>query len=97
MIMHGPNGEAMPQEGVYLDVVAERRIVFTDAFAADWRPAGPFMVGIMEFAPEGDRTRYRGIARHWTAEAKAQHEVMGFAESWSKVAAQLEAVAKRLA
>lgn len=95
--MYGPEGEVMPNEGVYLEVVPERRIVFTDAFTHDWQPTGPFMVGIFELEPEGERTRYRGIARHWTAEAKTQHEAMGFAEGWEKVAEQWEAVAKRIA
>lgn len=95
--MYGPDREVMPNEGVYLEVVPERRIVFTDAFTHGWTPAGPFMVGTFEFEPEGERTHYRGTARHWTAEAKAQHEAMGFAEGWAKVAEQWEAVAKRIA
>ncbi|MEI9851301.1 MAG: SRPBCC family protein [Sphingomonas sp.] len=96
--MYGPNGEVAPNDGVYLEVIPERLIVFTDAFTRGWDPAGaPFMVGSFAFEPEGDRTRYRGCARHWTAEAKAQHEAMGFHQGWGKVAEQWEAVAKRLA
>jgi uncharacterized protein YndB with AHSA1/START domain len=97
LIMRGPNGEESPAEGVYLEVVPERRVVFTDAFAAGWQPQGPFMVGTMEFTPEGDRTRYRAGARHWTAEARDQHAAMGFETGWSTVADQLEEVARRLA
>ncbi len=95
--MYGPDGEVMPNEGVYLEVIPERRIVFTDAFKSGWNPAGPFMVGGFEFEPEGDQTRYRAWARHWTAEAKAQHEAMGFSAGWGKVAEQWEAVARRIA
>ncbi|MFD0946584.1 SRPBCC family protein [Sphingomonas canadensis] len=95
--MYGPNGEVMPQEGVYLEVVPLRRIVFTDAFTAGWQPAGPFMLGFFEFEPQGAKTFYRGGARHWTQEAHAQHEAMGFTEGWGKVAEQWEAVAKRIA
>ena len=94
--MYGPEGEVQPNEGVYLEVVPERRIVFTDAFTDGWKPAGPFMIGIFEFEPEGERTRYRGTARHWTAEARNRHEAMGFAEGWGKVAEQWEVVAKRI-
>lgn len=97
MTMRGPNGEEAPQDGMFLEVIPERKVVFTDAFTAGWNPAGPFMVGIMEFEPQGDKTAYRATARHWTAEAKAQHEAMGFTEGWGVVAEQLEAVAKRLA
>jgi uncharacterized protein YndB with AHSA1/START domain len=96
--MHGPAGEAVLNDGVYLEVVPERRIVFTDAFRTGWRPAGqPFMVGSFEFEPDGERTLYRGTARHWSAEAKAQHEAMGFTGGWGKVAEQWEAVARRIA
>lgn len=94
--MYGPNGEVMPNEGVYLEVVPERRIVFTDAFTGDWNPAGPFMVGIFEFEPEGDKTRFRGRARHWSDEALEQHKAMGFEQGWGVMAEQWEAVAKRL-
>lgn len=97
MVMKGPNGEEHPMEGVILEVVPERKVVFTDAFSAGWVPTGPFFVGVMEFTPEGDKTRYRGAARHWTTEAYEQHKAMGFEEGWGKVAEQLEEVAKRLA
>jgi len=97
MVMRGPNGEEHPMEGVILEVVPERKVVFTDAFTEGWVPAGPFMVGFMEFTPEGDKTHYRGGARHWTAEAYEQHKAMGFEDGWGKVAEQLEEVARRLA
>lgn len=95
--MYGPNGEVAPNEGVYLEVVPERLIVFTDAFTQGWNPAGPFMVGSFEFEPAGGKTRFRGRARHWTAEARAQHEAMGFEAGWGVMAEQWEAVAKRIA
>lgn len=97
MIMRRPNGEESPQDGVYLEVIPLERIVFTDAFTHGWNPAGPFMVGILDFADEDGQTRYTGTARHWTAEAMQQHEAMGFTEGWGKVAEQLEEVAKRIA
>lgn len=97
MIFHGPDGEAMPLEGVYLQVAPHARIVSTDALDADWNPRGPNMVRIDEFADEGGRTRYTATARHWTAEAREQHLAMGFEAGWSAATDQLEEVAKRLA
>lgn len=97
MILRGPNGEEAPQEGVFLEVVPLERVVFTDAFTAGWIPAGPFIVGVLAFADEDGKTRYTASARHWTAEAKAQHEAMGFVQGWTTVAEQLEEVAKRIA
>ena len=94
MIMHGPNGEAVPYEGVFLEVSPGRRFVFTDAFKAGWMPQGPFMVGTMEFADEGGRTRYTGTARHWATESYEQHKAMGFEAGWAATAAQLAALAE---
>ena len=96
LIMRGPNGEEMPQEGVFLEVVPKERVVFTDAFRTGWIPQGPFMVGFMEFTPQGDKTHYRAGARHWSAETMEQHKTMGFEAGWSKVAEQLEDVARKL-
>ncbi len=94
LTMHGPDGEEMPMESVFLEVVPNRRIVSTDAFRAGWMPQGPFMVSVTEFKEEGGKTRYRATARHWTAEAKAQQEAMGFHDGWGKVAEQLAELAE---
>jgi len=53
-------------------------------------------VGIVEFEPEGDRTRYTCTVRHWTEESRAQHEQRGFYTGWGIVADQLEALAKTI-
>lgn len=95
--MYGPDGEVMPNDGVYLEVAPERLIAFTDAFPRGWVPAGPLMVGSFEFDPQGDRTLLRAHARHWTEEARKQHEDMGFVQGCGIMAEQWEAVAKRLA
>ena len=58
----------------------------------DFTPAGPFMIGFWEIAPEGDGTRYTARARHWTEEAMQQHQEMGFVEGWGVCADQLAAI-----
>ena len=90
MTMHGPNGEVMPNDGIFLEVVPGERYVVTDAFTAGWKPARPFMVGVWEIAPENGGTRYTGSARHWTREAHDQHKTMGFEAGWGVVAQQLK-------
>jgi uncharacterized protein YndB with AHSA1/START domain len=97
VVMESPEGEQFPSRGVYLAVEPERRLVFTDAFVEAWIPSDrPFFVAEVTFADEGAGTRYRAVARHWTAEARAEHEAMGFHEGWNKAANQLEALAKAL-
>lgn len=92
MIMHGPDGETSPQEGVFLEVLAGRRFVSTDAFSVGWIPKGPFMVGFWEVIPQGEGSLYRAGSRHWNEETMRQHDAMGFVEGWGVCADQLKAL-----
>lgn len=96
LVMRGPDGEEQPSEGVYLEVLPQRRIVSTDAFVPGWVPAGPFMVRIDDFAEEGGKTRYTATARHWTPEARDRHAEMGFEAGWNAATDQLEEVVARI-
>lgn len=86
------DGAEMVNTGVYLEIVEGRKLVFTDAFSAGWKPApDPFLTAIilLEDAEQGG-TRYTAIARHRSAEARKSHEDMGFFEGWGTVVEQLE-------
>jgi len=97
IVMKSPEGEEMPMHGVYLEVVKNEKIVFTDAFTRPWEPSDkPFFTGILTFEDEDGKTRYTARARHWTDEDCAAHEKMGFHEGWGQCADQLEALAKTL-
>ncbi|MCB1065665.1 MAG: SRPBCC family protein [Verrucomicrobiae bacterium] len=91
MTICGPDGERFPNHGVYLEVIPNQKLVFTDAFTADWEPNPQKMfVGILTFEelPEGG-TRYTAKARHWTRESCENHAAMGFIEGWNKAFDQL--------
>jgi uncharacterized protein YndB with AHSA1/START domain len=97
--MYGPDGEVFPNEGVYLEVVPGRKLVFTDVFTEGWVPAegGGMMTAVITFEPQGDgKTLYTARVGHPTVEKKAQHEQMGFLEGWGICADQMEALAKTL-
>lgn len=97
--MHGPDGEIFENRGVYLEIVPDRKIVFTDAFTEGWVPAedGGMMTATLTFEPaEGGRTLYVARCAHPTAEKVRQHEQMGFHEGWGVVADQMEALARTL-
>ncbi len=97
IVMRSPEGQEFPNDGVYLEVVPNEKIVFTDAYTEGWVPTEkPFFTGIITFADEGSKTRYRAFARHWTEEDRKNHEEMGFHEGWNACADQLEALAKTL-
>jgi len=95
MTFHGPDGEAMPQNGIYLAWEEGRRFITTDAITADFMPAEPFMIGIWEIEPDGSGTRYTARARHWTEEARKSHEEMGFEAGWGACADQLKALCEQ--
>lgn len=97
MVMHGPNGEQHPNDGVFLEVTPGTRMVFTDAFKAGWIPQKPFMTGYFEISREGSGTRYTAGARHWDEEACKQHKEMGFEQGWAAVANQLAALCEEKA
>jgi uncharacterized protein YndB with AHSA1/START domain len=98
IVMRSPEGQDMPNPGVYLEVIPNEKLVFTDAFTTAWEPkeGAPFMVGILTFEDEGGKTRYTARVRHWTKEARDQHEAMGFLTGWGQCADQLEALAKTI-
>lgn len=96
-VIRGPAGEAMPNVGCYLDVLTERRLVWTDALAGGYRPKStPFMTGIITFEPVPGGTLYRAMALHADAEARAKHDAMGFHDGWGKATDQLAALARTL-
>ena len=97
IVMRGPNGEEVPNPGVYLEVVPNKRLVFTDAFTEAWKPSDkPFMTGILTFADEGEGTRYTATVRHWTIEDREVHAAMGFEQGWGIATDQLAALAATL-
>ncbi|HET7776206.1 MAG TPA: SRPBCC family protein [Azospira sp.] len=99
VVMCSPEGLEFPSRGVYLEVVPNRRLVFTDAYTCAWEPAAkPFMTVILTFddAAEGQETRYTALVRHWTVADRETHEKMGFHEGWAKATDQLAELAASL-
>lgn len=98
VVMNGPNGEEIPNEGIYLEIEPNRKLVFTDAYTEGWVPTDtPFMTGIVTFEDMGDgRTRYIAKALHWTEKDLKAHEEMGFHEGWGICADQLAALVRQL-
>ena len=97
--MRGPDeGQEHPNYGLYLEVVPETRLVFTDALTEGWRPAEtPFMTAIVEFSdlPEGG-TLSTSRALHRNAEDRERHVAMGFEAGWGAAAVQLDELALSL-
>jgi uncharacterized protein YndB with AHSA1/START domain len=82
VVMKSPEGQEMPNRGVYLEVVPNRKLVFTDAYVEAWAPSEhPFMTVVLTFEDAGDdKTLYTARVH----------------QGWGICTDQLAALAKRL-
>jgi uncharacterized protein YndB with AHSA1/START domain len=97
VVMRGPEGQEVPNPGVYLEVVPGEKLVFTDAFVRAWEPSNKaFMTGELRFADVGRDTRYTVRVTHWSVADRDAHEQMGFHQGWGIATDQLEALAASL-
>ena len=95
--MEGPEGEAIDTVGSYLAVEPHSRLVFSDAYGADWDPRPEsFMTGVVHFEAAPGGARMTWTARHATAEARDAHLAMGFEQGWPAAAEQLAGIAKEV-
>jgi uncharacterized protein YndB with AHSA1/START domain len=97
VVMRSPEGAEFPNRGVYLEVVKNQRLVFTDAYREAWEPSEkPFMTAIMTFEEVDGKTKYTARARHWTEADREAHEKMGFHVGWAICAEQLAELVARI-
>ncbi len=94
--MVDPSGNKLPAHpGCYLEIVPDRKLVWTSALGPDYRPIDPasapwFFTAVLTFEPHGDGgCKYTATAIHTAKEHAAKHEAMGFSKGWGKVLEQL--------
>ena len=89
--MLSPEGQEFPNEGSYIEIVPNKRLVFTDTLLAGFRPSPkPFFSAVLELEPNGKGgTKYKAIAIHGTEESRKTHEEMGFQDGWGTVLTQM--------
>ena len=96
-VMRSPEGEDFPGEGCVLEVVPNRRLVWTDALLPGYRPSPePFFTAVISIEPEGSGTRYTATAIHRDEAGRQRHEEMGFHEGWGTCLTQLAEYAKTM-
>jgi len=68
IVMRSPEGREFPNQGVYLEVVPNQRLVFTNAYTRAWEPfEHPFMTVVLTFEDlDGSKTCYTARVLHWT-------------------------------
>jgi uncharacterized protein YndB with AHSA1/START domain len=95
-LMQGPDGQEITNIGCFLEIVPNRRLVWTVALAPGFRPANPtfdvpVFTAVITIEPHGDGTKYRALAMHTDEASRNAHARMGFSEGWGKALDQLVA------
>lgn len=96
-VMQGPAGERHDNTGCFLDVVENRRLVFTSQLGPDYRPLPESFLAMTAYVtmdPEGSGTRYRALVLHRSPDDQKRHDEMGFSKGWSTALDQLVEVAR---
>ena len=100
--MRSPEGENMEGgSGCYLEVVPERRLVWTSALGPGYRPAMArvhdlFFTAFILMEPQGQGTKYTAIAVHPDEASAQRHAEMGFQDGWGTALDQLVAYMKTI-
>lgn len=95
-VMRSPEGQLFPNTGCFLEIVPNRKLVWTSSMKPGYRPlfaeesaSALSFTAVVLMEPEGKGTKYTAIAIHRDPEGKARHEAMGFHEGWGTVFEQL--------
>jgi uncharacterized protein YndB with AHSA1/START domain len=101
-VMESPEGQQMPNTGCILEVVPNRRLVWTGALLPDYRPADlppdvPFVfTAVIAMEPHGSGTKYTATVMHSNEGGRDKHDAMGFHHGWGAALDQLVAMAKAM-
>ena len=100
--MQSPEGQTFPNAGCFLEIVPNKKLVWTSALHPGYRPmpkpengAGILMTAIILMEPHAKGTKYTAIAMHSNPEDCASHKQMGFHEGWGKALDQLVAAMQK--
>ncbi len=96
--MEGPEGESFTGESCVLEVVPDRRLVWSSALLPGFRPkktpsdpseGGFVFTAVIEMEPREGGSYYRVTLIHGDKAAKNQHDGMGFQSGWGAAFDQL--------
>jgi uncharacterized protein YndB with AHSA1/START domain len=97
IVMRSPDGNEFTNRGVYLEVVKNERLMFTDAYSKAWEPSDkPFMTVALTFEDDRGKTKYTARVRHWNIADREAHEKMGFHQGWAMCTEQLAALVEKI-
>lgn len=105
-VMQSPEGQTFPNEGCYLEVIPNEKLVWTNALAPGFRPsslpeASPghecaefLMTATISLIPQATGTTYSAWVQHADSASRVKHQQMGFKEGWGMALDQLVAMIK---
>lgn len=97
-VMQSPEGQEISNVGCYLEVVENRRLVWTGELGPGFRPQPKSdrvgMTAFITMEPVGEGTKYSAVILHSNAVDRKKHEEMGFEHGWGKALEQLVAYMK---
>ncbi len=90
----GPGGEKVQNHGCYLEVVENKKLVWTGMMTKGFRPvpADPMgfqFVATILFSKSDKGTTYKAIIAHVDEQGRQKHDQMGFQDGWGKAFDQL--------
>ncbi len=102
-VMQGPEGQQIANTGCFLEIIPNRKLVWTAALLPGFRPipkpangANLLFSAIIIIEPHPSGSKYTAIAVHQDEEGCNLHRQMGFHEGWGAALDQLLEVAKEL-
>ena len=100
-VMRSPEGEDTVNVGCYLEILENRRLVWTLALGPGFRPspasaAFPVFTAVIALETHGQGAKYSALVMHKDEEGRRKHEAMGFHQGWSAALDQLVAHAKTM-
>ena len=105
--MQSPEGQQFHNNGCYLEIIPNEKLVWTNALEPGFRPAKQpeatlghecadfLMTATILLETVVDGTKYTAHVMHVNKEARIAHEKMGFEEGWGACLEQLVALIKK--
>jgi uncharacterized protein YndB with AHSA1/START domain len=100
-VMQSPEGQNFPNAGCFLEIVPNKKLVWTAALQPGYRPvknpengAGLLFTAVIALESKGKGTKYTATVIHGNEDDMKRHDAMGFRDGWGKALDQLVALIK---
>src|SRR4051812_3549650 len=93
-VMRSPEGQEIDNIGCFLEILPQRRLVWTVALRPGFRPSDPSFhmppfTAVITIEPHAREAKYSALAMHKDEAGRDTHDRMGFSDGWGKALDQL--------